>query len=342
MCQRVWTRIPKPVTNELRDDVVGEETDKAEYRERHERYINKGHLGSKESVNQEPRSSIEHHGGKEEREEDVPDVYAHIRIEYQTPMPPLSSDEKLLLRDKYDGSASAAFEEDRARLATGEPLAYVIGWVPFMGLSIDLSSRPLIPRPETEWWTGELVRTLRARFKDEPFSLLDLCAGSGAIGLAVLAMCENAQVSFGEVVPEHTALIKKNMERNEIDVSRAGIRAGDLFEPFVGRRFDVIVANPPYIPSGRTLDASVTDFEPKEALFAGTDGLELIRRIATDAPQHLRGEGVAEGTGELWLECDIENIEEARELLLSGGAVDVVVREDLYKRPRILVSYYSS
>src|SRR4051812_37967220 len=120
-------------------------------------------------------------------------------------------DIELLARDKYDGDASRITQEDRARLAAGEPLAYVIGWVPFLGLSIGLDTHPLIPRPETEWWTEELVGRLRERFGARPFKLLDLCAGSGAIGLAVLKELPGAQVSFAELSPEHTELILRNI-----------------------------------------------------------------------------------------------------------------------------------
>jgi release factor glutamine methyltransferase len=112
----------------------------------------------------------------------------------------LSKEERQLLDEKYAGNAAAeGFKDDRKRLAAGEPLAYVIGWQPFLGLKIYLDSRPLIPRPETEWWTEELIKHLNERFGDAPFRLLDLCAGSGAIGIAVLAMMPGARVSFGEL-----------------------------------------------------------------------------------------------------------------------------------------------
>jgi len=87
-----------------------------------------------------------------------------------------------LLRDKYGGDPKADLTQDIARLDAGEPLAYVIGWIPFLGLTIRLDSHPLIPRPETEWWTEELIAHLKDLFGDTPFRLLDMCAGSGAIG----------------------------------------------------------------------------------------------------------------------------------------------------------------
>lgn len=247
----------------------------------------------------------------------------------------MNQDRDLLIRDKYDGDASADLTKDLARLEAGEPLAYVIGWMPFMNLRIELGSRPLIPRPETEAWTENLVDHLRDRFGDEPFTLLDLCAGSGAIGLAVLACFPHARVRFGELMREHVALIRKNLDLNGLDAARATVHESDLFSAFPeDQRFDVIATNPPYVPSARVLEESVTAFEPSEALFAGVDGLDLIRRIAAEAAERL------EPKGELWMECDIDNVEEAKSLLLSGGAASAEIRTDPYGRPRVCVGYY--
>jgi release factor glutamine methyltransferase len=243
-----------------------------------------------------------------------------------------------LIRDKYgsvDQARESGIEEDLERLAAGEPLAYVIGWAPFLGLRIDLASRPLIPRPETEWWTAELISTLRERFGEKPLRLLDLCAGSGAIGLAVLAKLPQAAISFGESEEAHADLIRTNLALNCLDGALTDVRQGDLFAPFPGERFDVIATNPPYVPSGRALEPSVADYEPAAALYAGADGLDIIRRIAKEAPDHL-----APG-GELWLECDTSNIEKARGLVEEGGAKRAEIRTDQYGRSRLVVGYYA-
>lgn len=241
---------------------------------------------------------------------------------------------ELLLRDKYEGDTGADMARDLERLSEGEPLAYVIGWMPFLGLQIDLTSRPLIPRPETEWWTEQLLAHLKERFADASFTLLDLCAGSGAIGLAVLKAFPNAHVTFAELKPEHLESIGKSLIMNELDASRATLVSSDLFEQ-IPERFDVIATNPPYIPEARSLEKSVIAYEPAEALFSGTDGLSLIRRIASEAHEHLLPHG------ELWLEADTANIEEARTLLVSEGATAAEIRTDLYGRPRIVVGYYA-
>lgn len=244
-----------------------------------------------------------------------------------------TEDLRALRQDKHGNDPAADMTEDVARLSAGEPLAYVIGWIPFLGLRLRLDSRPLIPRPETEWWTEKLIAHLKERFGDEPFSLLDLCAGSGAIGLAVLKACPGAHVFLGELDARHAELIRKNLETNDLDASRAEVRTSDLFESFKGERFDIIATNPPYVPSSRVLPESVTKYEPGSALYAGTDGLRVIRRIADEASGCVR-----EG-GEIWMECDIGNIDEAR-ALLEREARKVEMWTDPYGRARLLVSYY--
>lgn len=239
------------------------------------------------------------------------------------------TDIEALVREKYAGDPRAeGVSQDIARLSTGEPLAYVIGNIPFLGLSVTLDSHPLIPRPETEWWTEELIRHIG----DRAISLLDLCAGSGAIGLAVLKHCPNVRVSFGELIPEHTETIRKNLERNGLDASRTDIRTGHLFVPFTDAQYDIIATNPPYIPDARTLDTDVTAHEPREALFAGTDGLDAIRSILEEAPAHLTEHG------ELWMECDISNVAKAKELALRVFP-EAHIRTDQYGRERLLVAH---
>ena len=266
-------------------------------------------------------------------------------------------DEQWLLEEKYSDVATPEYEADKKRLALGEPLGYVIGHQPFLGLKIFLDSHPLIPRPETEWWTEQLLSmlvdspmgrfsvALRAArpslttenlptgsFKHEhgAVQFLDLCAGSGAIGCAALKTLPYMEVFFGEVDPAHEATILKNIRENNLDESRAHVRIGDLFEPFGNMQFDCIAANPPYIPTGRVLDASVADYEPSLALYAGGDGLSLLRCIAAGLPKHLAPGGAA------WVECDSAHAEAARALFAEQGLVAEICH-DQYGVPRVIV-----
>ena len=234
------------------------------------------------------------------------------------------------------------------------PEAYKLGWIPFLGLKIYLDSRPLIPRPETEWWTEQLILEIEKTFlgdayfsaekslglgstasgtsqKSFPvFSVLDLCAGSGAIGCAVLKHFPTAEVYFGEIDPSHEATIRKNIIENGLDEKRAHIGIGDLFAPFGDTRFDFIASNPPYIPDDRELPPSVVDYEPALALRAGKDGLEIIGRIAEKLPRYLSP------SGQTWIECDSMRAYEAAGLFVAQGFV-AKVRVDQYDVPRIIV-----
>jgi HemK-like putative methylase len=167
----------------------------------------------------------------------------------------------------------------------------------------------------------------------ERLQFLDLCAGSGAIGCAALSRLPQAHIYFGEIDPTHEATITKNIRENNLEVSRADIRIGDLFEPFKGLQFDVITANPPYIPRNRVLPASVANYEPELALRSGTDGLDLIRRIARELPEHLTKDGVA------WIECDSTHATAAWVLFTEQG-FKTEIRTDQYGSPRVLVVSY--
>ena len=210
-----------------------------------------------------------------------------------------------------------------------KPLAYIIGWQPFLGLKIYLDSKPLIPRPETEWWTEQLLAHV-GTYHIPTLKFLDLCTGSGAIGCAVLAKIPNVDVYFGEIDPAHEATILKNIRENNLDGLRAHVRVGDLFEPFGDMKFNVIAANPPYVPIGRILPASVSDYEPALALLAGEDGLDIIRRIATELPKQLPEDGVA------WIECDTAYASDACTLFAAQGLL-AEIRTDQYDRARVIV-----
>ena len=197
-----------------------------------------------------------------------------------------------LLNEKYDGIESEAFFADVKRLEQGEPLAYVIGWIPFVHTRIYLDSKPLIPRPETEFWTIQSIQEMKLR-SNTPIRVLDLCAGSGCCGIATLYEIPHSTVDFVELNPSHHETIRKNILENGIAMNRARILGGDLFE-HISDTYDFILTNPPYIdPALRSrVQDSVIDHEPDEALFGGIDGMELIKSILVQAPRHLKPGGV--------------------------------------------------
>ena len=193
---------------------------------------------------------------------------------------------------------------------TGRPLWYIIGDADFCGYKIKVDERVLIPRPETE----ELVQQVVAA-AEEGNSILDLCTGSGAIAIAVYKELEKnkrkASVTASDISEEALALAKENAEENGADIAFV---QSDLFSRIRGR-FDIIVCNPPYIPSGDIagLQREVRDFEPRLALDGGADGLDYYRRIAEDAGKYLVrggmlvmevGLGEAESVVKLFRYCD--------------------------------------
>lgn len=195
-----------------------------------------------------------------------------------------------LLNEKYGGIKTPDFERDTERLLSGEPLAYVIGWVPFLGTKIHLDSRPLIPRPETEFWVSEILREMP---KEKTLRVLDLCAGSGCIGVAIAHHLPHSHVDFAELIDDHHQTIRKNIRENNIDVNRTKQIGGNLFE-HVTETYDLILSNPPYINQKLSdrIEPSVKAFEPTEALFGGDEGMEILKKIIEEAPRYLHPGGM--------------------------------------------------
>lgn len=174
---------------------------------------------------------------------------------------------------------------------TAEPLAYSLGSVPFIHTKIFLDSRPLIPRTETEYWVDLAIKEIRTKNIEAP-RILDLCAGSGCIGVAVLKEIPEAFVDFAEIEESHHRTIEKNIRENYVDASRTRIFGGSLFEN-ISEKYDFILSNPPYInPALKDrIEPSVINYEPKKALYGGQNGLEIIEKILRDAPEHLEEGG---------------------------------------------------
>jgi len=227
-----------------------------------------------------------------------------------------NQEQEWLLQEKYDGVESEAFRADCARLAAGEPLGYVIGQVPFLDCQIWLDSHPLIPRPETEYWVEQAIKAISNL--PNRTNILDLCAGSGAIGVAVAKAIPEAHVTFAELDPAHLPTIEKNLNKNITKPSnpmegfegvlgeRFVVVESDLFSrvPIPEAGFDFIFSNPPYIDKeAQTVEDSVANHEPHLALFGGHDGMELIERIIAEARAKLAlpTPSTPEG-GQLWIE----------------------------------------
>lgn len=240
-----------------------------------------------------------------------------------------TKDERWLLNEKYRGIPTDAFERDRARLLSGEPLAYIIGWISFLGTQVDLSSRPLIPRPETEYWTERALQIIhQSQREKENIRVLDIFAGSGAIGAAILHNAPMVHVDFGEIEERHLSTIKKNALRaTEGDTNRFRIFKSDVWENIDGV-YDIVLANPPYIPHmSPQVEASVSDYEPHEALYGGKDGLDYIEALISGAKEHLTPHG------SLWCEHEHTQGDAVRALFESEG-YEAATYNDHYGVPR--------
>lgn len=192
---------------------------------------------------------------------------------------------------------------------------YAEGSLPFLGATICLDSRPLIPRSETEFWVEKAIQKItlygtevHSKGIEESITVLDLFAGSGAVGVSVLMHVPHTHVTFGELVPAHLETIKKTLAVNGIDPARAAFTSTDVWSGIEGK-FDFVLANPPYVSRERmTAERSVLEHEPHEALFAENDGFALVQKTVEGLPAHLtRG-------GELWIEHEPFQTERLSEL----------------------------
>ncbi|TMA28523.1 MAG: peptide chain release factor N(5)-glutamine methyltransferase [Deltaproteobacteria bacterium] len=184
----------------------------------------------------------------------------------------------------------ARFKKLMQRRGAREPVAYILGVKEFYGRPFAVESGVFIPRPETE----VLVQlALEALPRDEPFRALDLCAGSGAVGLSIAAERLQAQVDLVERSPAAAEIAARNAEK--LAPGRARVHQGDLYAALPEKaRYLAITANPPYLAHGEgtQLTPDITDYEPREALFGGDDGLEVQRRVIASVSDWLAPGGL--------------------------------------------------
>ena len=178
------------------------------------------------------------------------------------------------------------------RVLKGEPLAYILGEWEFYGLKLYVDRNVLIPRDDTCAVT-DLAIASAEKIEGKP-RILDLCTGSGCIGLAIADRVKNARVTLADISREALAVAKKNITRNQLSARVSAVTANALEAPnaFLGN-FDIIVSNPPYITAQEMdeLDDSVSKFEPHLALLGGEDGLQFYRAIASNYKKALRPGG---------------------------------------------------
>jgi release factor glutamine methyltransferase len=204
------------------------------------------------------------------------------------------SPEKLLADLEMYASQAVCAEMESAvtRTLSGEPLAYVLGQWDFYGMTLLVNKNVLIPRDDTCAVTELAIK--QSLYLDDSPRILDLCTGSGCIGLAIAHRVKDARVTLADVSAEAMAVAKKNISMQKLSGRVTCVRADALDEPsaFLGK-FDLIVSNPPYITTEEMnqLPVSVKDFEPHLALHGGTDGLDFYRAIAKNYSNALKPGG---------------------------------------------------
>ena len=242
-----------------------------------------------------------------------------------------------------DGGLFIADEEFEPRVAemlkrrvSGEPVAYILGEWEFYGLPIQVNRDVLIPRIDTEVLAGAAIEILNS--SPEPARVLDLCAGSGCVGLAIAANTEK-RVVLADISQGALKMCRANAAKNGLSRSVMCIEA-DVFEPPAKHLgvFDVIVCNPPYIPTEdmKSLDISVTHYEPAAALDGGDDGLRFYRAVASEWKQALCDGGI------LAFECGIGQARDVAAIMSDNSFENIKILKDTLDIERVIIGRVKS
>lgn len=203
------------------------------------------------------------------------------------------------------------------------PLQYIIGEQEFMGLRFKVNSNVLIPRQDTETLVEQVLKIVKPGMK-----VLDLCTGSGCVLISVLKNAPELTGMGSDISKTALLVAKENAKLHEVDAE--WVRS-DLFDN-IAETFDVIMANPPYIPTGEILSLmpEVRDFEPENALDGGADGLDFYRKIAGQVKDYLNPGGY------VYMEIGYDQGEAVSELMRNAGFTEVEVIKDLARNDRVV------
>ena len=217
------------------------------------------------------------------------------------------------------------------RRMAGEPVAYLIGEWEFYGLPLDISQDVLIPRADTEVLAEQAIAYIQQLGECR---VLDLCAGSGCVGLAIAAQAPQARVVLGEIDDSALKICRQNIRRNSLSARVTPIQMDAREKPARSLgEFQCIISNPPYIPTGDIagLEPSVRDYEPHMALDGGADGMDFYRAITEQWK-----EALAPG-GRLYFEVGIGQSDPVLRLMRSQGFGDLQIIKDHHKIPRVVL-----
>ena len=244
----------------------------------------------------------------------------------------LTGKQPLMLRLDMDTQLTdevlSAYAHLRDQRLQRVPLQYLTPEQSFLGRSFYVDERVLIPRPETELLAEMVIEALRPL--PHP-AALDLCCGSGCIGISAALDAPHADVHAADLSPDALAVTRRNADALG---ARLTLHQGDLFAAVGDRKFDLIVSNPPYIPAQECLQLQEEVMqEPAMALDGGADGYDFYRRIASEAPAHLNAGGM------VFLEVGWDQGENVRQLMENAGFRHTKVHPDLQGIPRMVEAH---
>jgi len=223
-------------------------------------------------------------------------------------------------------------EDSLERRVSGEPLAYILGEWEFYGIPVTVNEHVMIPRIDTEVLARETINILNRKVWQT--RLLDLCAGSGCIGLAVAANVPNCRIVMIDSSEKALSVCRTNMLKNNLSRNITAMDADILIKPpAILGEFDVIVSNPPYIPTEdiEKLDESVRSYEPRMALDGGEDGLDYYRAIAENWRRLLKP------GGNMIFECGIDQSAAVRYIMKQNGFGSIKTFKDTLGIERVVV-----
>ena len=211
-----------------------------------------------------------------------------------------------------------------------KPLAYILGWVPFLDLNLFVSPPTLIPRPETEMWVDELI-TMIKKDTSQPLTIIDIGTGSGCIALSLAQAFPASQIYAVDIAPCALKLAQKNAIENKI--TNVTFLESNLFKNIPANlKFDLIISNPPYINPNAQLGTSVLAWEDHNALFAKNEGLQIIEQISEQAHNYLKKNDTL--TYQLVMEIDSSQGKIIKNVLEKYDFNEIEVTKDQFERHR--------
>jgi release factor glutamine methyltransferase len=219
-------------------------------------------------------------------------------------------------------------------LIENKPLQYILGSVPFGPLTISVRPPTLIPRPETEEWCENIIEQLRP-YKDKKLTILDMCTGSGCIGLWIAYALPNATVYAVDLSDKALELAKENAKKNTIE--NIQFIKSDLFTNIPDDiKFDLIVSNPPYVTHDEweQLETNVKVWEDKNALVADNDGLQLIEQIIIESKKRLKKDSTLSNAPKLIIEMGYLQGPSVKELFENSNYSNVTINKDFCEKDR--------